>query len=1151
MQTDNTKQDPVPPKRSLSMKAVAFALVGLLGFVFYALYNHQVFPSASIDLKLSQKEAAKKSREFAATVGYDLRPAKAVTTFAEDDDAKRVLEFKLGIAKANQLMKEQVPVWLWRTRFCKELSKDELVVVWTTQGTFKSMFHTFENDKKLPSISQDEALTLAKEFIGKNTGLDLSAYELFDRGSETKPNRTDHHFVWRRPGYSESEFRIRVEVAGNQVATCRYWLSPTDTWNREYESIRQWNDLLGNTASCFLIFLIATTIGAFVYGTTQHQIRWRFTLITSGVVAALVLMQSFNSINYILDQYPTSVSYGLFLTLTVLAFFALSLLSFIVSVLIIGGAEVVYRKTRPAQTAMQHLFTPPAMAQKDWLSKTVMGYLLVGVMMFWVISYYKIGQHFGYFCPLGVDDYNVLGDFCPAINGALIGVSAAGLEELSCRVVGLGLLQKLTKNFWLANLVQAVIWGFAHSSYAQQPCYARGIELTVVGLCFGYIARGYGVLPCLIAHYLYDAFLTVEAVFVSHTAVLIVPSILVLLPFILGIWLSRRWSKRHHIDVEARDLTNAHESGASSAPEHPEHQVQEVPSYAAINSAKRNKLILLTLVCVGVCLIPGQEELGSDKRVYVNAATAIAMASKYLSTEGDEHKDYKSVAQMLVNPNTTKESQLDWQHVYEKLGLARCRDVYRQSAPGLEWEVRFFKPLDPRSYKVYLNGDGTLRAIDIHDLDEAPGAKLNDEKALEIAQSYLTRYRPDLTPFTLDTKTRIAQSKRVDYEFDFLVPKLAAADTPAVAHAELKGDKVSTVSLEWRVPDTWSWPRKQPRWWQQVAMVLQVVVLSSVAIGILVWSVHILRTTRVPWRLALSVGLVLSAVLIVGLANSSVGALMDYDTAKRFESFVSDTIAGRSIGCLLGLVGCIFLSLAACTALQNAFPQIRQQLHNWILLRPLTPDQKRLRSDIWIDAAISSYALTALLVALKVIQQLVGAVISPVVPLDIPETVAATYCTSVPVLQVLVNVCGWALGAPLEVIVFASIWRRFLKNTKLSVIVLAVAAVLIGTDSWYWQTCLVKSVFVFFDLLVIWYFVRSVLAQNSISYVFAAGLIACAFYLSEFVFHAPRIGRVEIGVLVVLLLAPAALAIIFAVMDRAGLARAQAPTTSDPNTQPT
>jgi hypothetical protein len=40
--------------------------------------------------------------------------------------------------------------------------------------------------------------------------------------------------------------------------------------------------------------------------------------------------------------------------------------------------------------------------------------------------------------------------------------------------------------------MQAMIWAFMHSSYAQQPAYARGVELTIVGLFYGYIMRRYG-----------------------------------------------------------------------------------------------------------------------------------------------------------------------------------------------------------------------------------------------------------------------------------------------------------------------------------------------------------------------------------------------------------------------------------------------------------------------------------------------------------------------------------------------------------------------------------------------------------------------------------------------------------------------------------
>src|SRR5271154_3765398 len=109
-------------KRPWSLKAISFIAVCLMGFVFYALFNRQVFPAASIDVKLTRAQATAKSRLMAEKLGYDLKNTLESTTFAVDDDAKTVLEFKLGVPEANRVMKDKVPVWLWHSRFCKPLS---------------------------------------------------------------------------------------------------------------------------------------------------------------------------------------------------------------------------------------------------------------------------------------------------------------------------------------------------------------------------------------------------------------------------------------------------------------------------------------------------------------------------------------------------------------------------------------------------------------------------------------------------------------------------------------------------------------------------------------------------------------------------------------------------------------------------------------------------------------------------------------------------------------------------------------------------------------------------------------------------------------------------------------------------------------------
>ncbi len=68
-------------------------------------------------------------------------------------------------------------------------------------------------------------------------------------------------------------------------------------------------------------------------------------------------------------------------------------------------------------------------------------------------------------------------------------------------------LKKYLRFTFLAVLIPALIWAFAHSSYAVFPIYTRGIELTIVALGFSYVFLRYGILNCIIAHYVIDAVL--------------------------------------------------------------------------------------------------------------------------------------------------------------------------------------------------------------------------------------------------------------------------------------------------------------------------------------------------------------------------------------------------------------------------------------------------------------------------------------------------------------------------------------------------------------------------------------------------------------------------------------------------------------------
>jgi hypothetical protein len=1129
--TSETIVSPSGNKRPFNLKTISFLAICLTGFIFYALFNRQVFPAASIDIKLTRAQATAKSRLVAEKLGYELKNTLESTAFEVDDDAKTVLEFKLGVPEANRVMKDKVPVWLWHSRFCKPLSDDQVYCSWTTNGQFKSAFHFFPNDKKFKTVSQEEALEIAKSFVGKTAGFDLSGYELYDQGSESKPNRTDHHFVWRKPAYPESELRVKVEVAGNQVSSYRYYLAPTDTWSREYKKIRELNELLGKIASFFLFLFLVATLVAFVHALAKHNVRWRFTLISSTAVALLVFLDQLNNLSYsFIDNYNTSTDFPDFLIQSILLFILMSLGAFAASVFIVGGAETVYRSSFPRHTALPALFTLRGMAQKDGAKKTTIGYLLPGLMMFWVIIYYKVGDKFGYFCPLDVSDYRVLGNYFPALSGALMGVSAAGLEELSCRVVGLGLLTKWLKNFWLANFLQAVIWGFAHSQYPQEPCYARGIELSVIGLIFGAIVRTYGVFPCIVAHYLYDAFLTVEPVFASHRALLILPSIAILFPFALAVFYSRRWAKNNQFEVDAIDLSNASVARPVVPPRHHEKSDEQISvSYAPLSKRLRQILVAIAVIGFAFLAVPADQELGDGKQLSIDCHQALNFARKALFDDGVAVSRYSHVVELVHKPDQS--DVLTYQYLTDVAGRDKTRQFYNQVEPWLEWRVRFFKALEPKVYWVYLNGDGSKRAVLLEDIDEGDGAKLDKDTAFKIVGSYITKNRAEFLPYKLANTTKTSRPKRNDYQFDLFMPKFDVGGAAAKLQVEMKGERLASLLLHWDLPDSWKWPRQQRMWYQQVSLILLIVGGIAILIATCWWGVHVLRVTHVPWRPVLVTTSIVLIAAIVGSLNEIPTIFNSYDTAESLNSFIGQTIAMELLRTLLLITGYALLAAVGLSCLKFSYPAALQQLRASLLTMPGEASDKIMRLQFLTDAAIGSAAFIAVMVALKAAESLALAKLSPEVRIDTLSFPTSMLTDASPSLGLLCAMVLQLVLISMLLSILMSFWRRFLRGWR-GLLLLFIFAVSVGGMSWYWQSALIKSTIGIAGCFFVWLFVTRVARQNALTYVFVSIQVLSLFYLSAFVAHAQKVVLPEILLLYAAVSLPYLLAAVFWLIDR-------------------
>src|SRR5580698_7032162 len=86
--------------RPLKGALLVFLFLGTLGICFFFWKYDDVFPAASVDLKLSKQEIATKAAEICQTMGYEPKGCVSSTTFQERSDTGTFLEHEYSMKEA-------------------------------------------------------------------------------------------------------------------------------------------------------------------------------------------------------------------------------------------------------------------------------------------------------------------------------------------------------------------------------------------------------------------------------------------------------------------------------------------------------------------------------------------------------------------------------------------------------------------------------------------------------------------------------------------------------------------------------------------------------------------------------------------------------------------------------------------------------------------------------------------------------------------------------------------------------------------------------------------------------------------------------------------------------------------------------------------
>ena len=203
-----------------------------------------------LKLRVNGKEATASGKDILRRRNIDVNSYKTATVFVDvtDATASEYLREKIGIPALNAIYEKSVPGGLWHARFFRDGQPEEYSVVLLPDGSLHSVHHEIAEAAPGASLSKEEALAKAEEYLRTNKNIDLAQWTLVDSSTEKRPHRLDHKLIWQEKQPLEDTqpvqaadtanhafARMQVFVVGDEVTGYRTFIKIPDEWKRKHE----------------------------------------------------------------------------------------------------------------------------------------------------------------------------------------------------------------------------------------------------------------------------------------------------------------------------------------------------------------------------------------------------------------------------------------------------------------------------------------------------------------------------------------------------------------------------------------------------------------------------------------------------------------------------------------------------------------------------------------------------------------------------------------------------------------------------------------------------------------------------------------------------------------------------------------------------
>ena len=683
-----------------------------------------------------------------------------------------------------------VAPFAWSVRSFVPRDPHEASVDFAPDGRLLGFRRTFAEADRRTDVGADSGRVLAETVLADWLHEAPAEWRLATSSYDTKKSsgRVDRTFTFERTArrVAGAPIRMDIVIAGDTPSQARRYVDIPESFRRRYGEMRSANDLLSIIdAIAVLALLIAAAVTLRNYSRAR-SVRWRPALIAGGVIGALLLAAGLNELPGSWYSYDTATSPAVFQAT-------------IVGAALLGGAGMallVGLTLAASEAAARHAFP----RQLDWwglwkyrgtrevAGRVAGGYAVAMWGFAYVALFYLVTRNvFGWWVPSEMlDDPNLIASPLPWISGVAMSLQAGVWEEALFRALPLSLLSlwvgtRPRRNWWMAAgvVASALVFGFAHSSYASWPPYSRGVEIFVDACLWGVLFLSFGVIVTMVAHFVYD--LVLFGLFAAsgsapeyHAAASII-ALALLAPALAVAW--RVWRQRGYLPLPDDARAAAWTPGAEAAVVAP----PAAPGTRALAGGTRRAALAVAFAAAVLAIgVPARRVLGPE--FTITRVRVLATADSVLRSHGGDPAGWTRLA------NTATDTLDAWPRFLREHHLERAASQFTKCCvPPAWWTVRYVHTagtLQARAeeWRIRLWPDGTR--LDARHIipDSARRDSVSDAEARSIARAALIRAGIDTVPLHEVKFDETARPLRRDVTITY-VDSSVALPAGAAAHA--------------------------------------------------------------------------------------------------------------------------------------------------------------------------------------------------------------------------------------------------------------------------------------------------------------------------------------------------------------------------------